>query len=78
MNNALKYSNANNAILSTKIQERKFFITFEDDGKGFNADTVKSGYGLKNMQNRASQINGHVDILSDTKNGTKVQFMMKT
>jgi len=45
-----------------------------DDGRGFDMEKVKLtiGHGLSNMETRAVNAGGEVDITSDAQNGTTV------
>ena len=45
-------------------------MTFRDNGKGFDIDSVKHGFGLKNLRSRASLINGKIDIYIKPLSGT--------
>ncbi|OOF56969.1 signal transduction histidine-protein kinase/phosphatase UhpB [Rodentibacter myodis] len=58
LNNIVKYAEANNVRISVKIQQ-DIQLRIEDDGKGFDPEKVKYGFGLKGMQER-------VDVLCGT------------
>ena len=46
----------------------------EDNGKGFNMQTVKKGNGLTNMQSRALAIKGKITIQSEINKGTCIKL----
>jgi len=54
-----------------------FFITVEDDGKGFDAthlDKVE-GIGLSNIKSRVEYLKGKIEILSErNKRGTSINI----
>ncbi len=75
--NAVKHANAKNILLQCTQSEHIFFITIDDDGKGFNADKpVKNqGMGLKNMKSRVEHLNGTIEILSkENEQGTSINI----
>jgi signal transduction histidine kinase len=68
--NAIKHSEAT-AIHVTLAQEAGWLIMeFKDNGKGFNIDQVKHGYGLKNLESRVQLINGEINIYTKPQNGS--------
>ncbi|MEO8512019.1 MAG: two-component regulator propeller domain-containing protein [Ignavibacteria bacterium] len=74
MNNTLKYSQCTLAELTFNHNGSKLEISFDDNGKGFDTDQISAGYGLKNIHNRAKQINADIDINSAPGTGTKINF----
>ena len=79
MNNALKYSQANQASLTYTQNDQMLEITFVDDGLGFDPEQLdKPGYGLKNMRSRAEKIGAGIEILSNKQQGqgTKVTLQL--
>lgn len=75
VNNAVKYSNAQNIWVHLTIRNKKFSMTIKDDGKGFDERTIKKGNGLKNLQMRAEEIKGAVTIDSSAEKGTSVSLV---
>lgn len=70
MNNCLKYSGAKNADLEVTNHNGLLQIIFKDDGIGFDVESVSKGYGLKNMEHRASKVEGNLEISSKNGDGT--------
>ena len=70
IHNSLKYANAKriNVDVSKKNSNVEFQIS--DDGAGFDLEKVKRGNGLNNMEKRAMEINGSLDIKSGQGKGT--------
>lgn len=65
INNAVKHANASVIMLQCSQEENSFFITVEDNGKGFNiSDHQSDGIGLKNIRNRVDYFNGDLNIES--------------
>lgn len=65
INNAVKHANASTIMLQCSQEEDRFFITVEDNGKGFNvSDHQSEGIGLKNIRNRVDYFHGDLHIES--------------
>jgi Y_Y_Y domain/Histidine kinase-, DNA gyrase B-, and HSP90-like ATPase/Histidine kinase len=75
INNSIKYSGASQINVTITASGKKIQIIVADNGKGFNVDEVKKGYGLKNMQYRAGQIKYKVALVSSPGNGTQVTIL---
>ena len=79
-NNILKHAAARNIYIKLSYQEDKLEINICDDGKGFDPEevsrkkSVRSNAGLKNIQNRASILNGKTLINSQPGKGTSITF----
>ncbi len=82
LNNAVKYSKANHIKLRIHECGNSHCVSVEDDGTGFNPDTVDSnqsqGMGLKIMNYRADIINAKLTITSQPGKGTTVQCTIPT
>ncbi|AEV97771.1 histidine kinase [Niastella koreensis] len=63
--NAVKHARASTILLQCSQEEDSFFITVEDNGKGFDVTNHQSdGIGLKNIRNRVDYFHGHLHIES--------------
>jgi signal transduction histidine kinase/ligand-binding sensor domain-containing protein len=71
INNAAKYSEANNAWFTVDHHPKKIALSFADDGKGFDASSVKAGNGLTTMAERARAAGFKLQIRSNEK-GTQI------
>ncbi len=76
INNALKYADANAIDVQFKKVENELFVSIIDNGKGFDPAVVADGNGLNNMKKRAHDIDGNINIQSETTKGTTVQLQM--
>jgi signal transduction histidine kinase len=74
INNSIKYSGASQIDVAITASGKKIQIAVADNGKGFNVDAVKKGYGLKNMQYRAGQIKYTIQLSSSINSGTQIQI----
>lgn len=68
--NAIKHSAATNIHLTLTNEPGWLIMEFKDNGKGFNIDQVKHGFGLKNLQSRVKLINGEINIYTKPQNGS--------
>jgi len=73
INNVLKHSEAENAWISiSRNQKGDLKLSVSDDGKGFDVDQMKNGYGIKSIISRIENLNGQWSIESTPGNGTKI------
>src|SRR5699024_10700776 len=72
LTNAVKHSRASNVLVQCSQNEDRIFITVEDDGIGFDVDSLKQkkGLGLANIRNRIHFLKGNLDIQSKPGEGT--------
>jgi len=80
INNLVKYSNATEAILRAYVVEHKICIELKDFGQGFNIDLIDNknsgGNGLRNIQQRASEIQAELYIDSVIGVGTSIRILI--
>jgi len=77
-NNTLRHSDAKNVKASAFLNEdNNIHIMVEDDGKGFDTNTIKSGNGMRNINNRAKKVKGVIETRSSVNNGTTVTLTIK-
>jgi signal transduction histidine kinase len=76
--NIARHAEARNVYIQVKNDEKLFTMTIEDDGAGFNTETVFEntltgrGLGIMGMKERATQVNGTLKICSTPDQGTTV------
>lgn len=68
--NVVKHSEATTVNVELTREKTMLTMTFRDNGKGFNLDSVRHGFGLKNLQSRAQLINGKIHIYTKPLSGT--------
>lgn len=76
LSNAVRHAHASRIVLQCSQNEDVFFITAEDNGKGFDPATLaqKQGMGLNNIQNRVDYLKGRLDISSVPGEGTSINI----
>lgn len=74
VNNILKHSKANYALIELKEDNNKLFIVISDDGVGFDKTNIKtkSGLGLNQIEARVRILKGKFNINSSKDNGTTI------
>jgi signal transduction histidine kinase len=73
LNNIAKYSRASLVKLSLRPDGEKILLTIEDNGQGFDPNTVKKGMGLTTMRERAELSGGTFDLETAEGKGTVVR-----
>jgi len=68
--NAIKHSAATVIHLTITNENGWLIMEFKDNGKGFDIDNVKHGYGLKNLESRVKLINGEIKIYTKPQSGS--------
>ena len=80
ISNAIKHANAKHIMLQCSQNDSVFFITFEDDGHGFDTAVLasKKGMGLDNLNNRITFLKGTLEIKSVINEGTTINIELNT
>jgi signal transduction histidine kinase len=70
--NVGKHSRARHVNISLWTTNDRVLLEISDDGRGFDLNTTKStlGHGLSNMQTRASNAGGELEVTSEPGQGT--------
>lgn len=76
INNAAKYSDATHVHVQVNRENGHLWMHIRDNGVGFNQTNIKSGNGLKNMQKRAQQLEGELNIYSRPGEGTLIKVTL--
>jgi ligand-binding sensor domain-containing protein/two-component sensor histidine kinase len=77
INNAVKYAGCSKVELFITQQGRYLKMVVEDDGCGFDLETIKKGNGLTNLQRRAGEVNGRITIDTKPAKGTRIDLLVK-
>jgi len=72
LKNIKEHAAAQNALVQLMLNEHTLAITVEDNGKGFDTETVKNGIGLHNVKTRVQNLGGLCTIESEQGRGTTV------
>jgi signal transduction histidine kinase/ligand-binding sensor domain-containing protein len=81
INNAAKYSKADKVVIEISIDDKTMFLKIIDDGIGFDLKNTtpkaNGGNGLQNLQQRATLLNGKLEIVTATNKGTEIILRFK-
>jgi len=77
INNSIKYADCSVIELLIKNNGGKLNISISDNGKGFDREKIASGYGLRNIIHRSTEIEYHAEINSSPGNGTLIYLEKK-
>ena len=74
MTNTLKHAAARNALVQLAMVGNTLTITVEDDGKGFELQSLSDthGIGWTSIRNRIDFLKGRLDVRSQSGKGTSV------
>lgn len=74
VNNAAKYSGASIITIHFNKQADTLEVAIQDNGKGFDAEVISSGNGLRNMKARATSLRGKLELKSSAGTGTAISL----
>jgi signal transduction histidine kinase len=72
MHNINKHAQAKNVNITFSFMEDIFVMDIADDGLGFEPSTIKHGFGMKTMRDRAEELGGTLTIESEQGMGTAI------
>lgn len=76
VNNALKHSGSERVEICAAYSAEALHVRVSDQGKGFNAEDVTAGFGLRNMSQRMEETGGRIEVLSREGEGTRVEIAL--
>ncbi len=76
INNMLKHADAKETTLILSKTDHRINLSFEDDGKGFDASdpAFEEGMGMQNIRSRLAILNGSWQIESKANKGTHIEI----
>jgi len=73
LNNVLKHARAKSVLVTIKRSRNNVILEILDDGVGFDVRKIdRAGLGLRNMKERAAQLDGKLQIISKPDVGTRI------
>lgn len=78
LTNAIRHSQATQVKVQVDMTENNVRITVDDNGKGFDVETLdeKSNLGLKVIRDRVEMLGGYMEVDSVSGQGTRVTFQL--
>ena len=77
VNNALKHAEASQILVQVIQNPDRIAFTVQDDGRGFDPETVSPGMGLSNVRDRVASFGGIMDISSRSGEGTEINVEIR-
>lgn len=74
--NALQHSQASRIRVELKFNKNELKLRVTDNGKGFDASSVKDGFGLKSMGERAKELGGKFNLATKPGKGTQIEVQV--
>jgi signal transduction histidine kinase len=77
INNTLKYASASNISIELKKEDEQIFVSYKDNGKGFDLEKAISegnGMGLFNISNRIKLLKGLCNMYSEPGKGFEMNL----
>ncbi|MGI0491778.1 sensor histidine kinase [Alkalinema pantanalense CENA528] len=74
--NVHKHAAANHVVLNSQTTAEEIYLSFSDDGVGFNTSLPYSGFGLRGMQERIESLGGKIQIKSSPNQGTEITMIL--
>ena len=62
ISNVARHAQAGHVVISAQLSGPELVVSVEDDGVGYDPNTVTRGHGLDNVTRRAERLGGTVDI----------------
>lgn len=72
INNTIKHARAKNIYIVIINRNERLILLYEDDGEGYDYNTVKRGYGLFNIEALVKAIRAELDMDSEKGKGVAV------
>jgi signal transduction histidine kinase len=72
LSNTLRHAHARSAKITVQQNNGTMALYIEDNGRGFSAQTIQAGYGLRSIRDRARLIGGQIEIDSTPGKGAKI------
>ena len=78
LTNIARHAQASKVITSIKIKKENIILIVEDDGKGFDVNTLqnKKSFGILGMKERVFSLHGNFDLVSEKGKGTKIEISL--
>jgi two-component system nitrate/nitrite sensor histidine kinase NarX len=77
LSNILRHSKATHVAIRLQVDQRQLILQIQDDGCGFNPDTVTGEHlGIRIMRERAESVGGVFSIEAGNGQGTTIQVMI--
>ena len=73
LTNIFKYAQATEVKIQLKTTPEELNLTVVDNGKGFDPQQKRSGFGLRGMEERVTTVNGQFRLTTSPGNGCRIE-----
>ena len=73
LTNIFKYAEATEVTIKLKTTAEELNLSIEDNGRGFNPEQNRSGYGLRGMRERVTTVNGQFQLITAPGIGCRIE-----
>ena len=77
LNNAFKHAGASELNVCFEGNSDFFKVTIQDNGKGFDVNSIHEGYGLGNIKHRSAQIGASIYFNRGIDHGSSVEIVIE-
>jgi signal transduction histidine kinase len=77
LNNSLRHAHAKSVLIEINVDHGMVLMSVEDDGIGYDPESVSTGLGTLTMRERAAQIGGSVQVRTAQNAGTTVEVTVQ-
>ncbi len=74
LSNVGRHADATTCRISLRHEDHAAILEIDDDGRGFDPETVRRGEGLTNLERRAESLGGRTSIGSEPAKGTTIRI----
>ena len=74
--NVVRHARASRAELSLRAENGAVVLRVRDDGRGIDADGLRSGTGVRGMRERALLVGGELEVSAVAPHGTEVALKL--
>ncbi|MEZ0538441.1 ligand-binding sensor domain-containing protein [Fibrella arboris] len=76
INNTLKHANASQIDITCRYRDDRIYLTYADNGQGFNYERVRQGLGIGNIESRVAMLQGVIQWQTEHEKGTSVMILL--
>jgi signal transduction histidine kinase len=73
LTNIFKYAEATEVTIELQTTSTELSLTVEDNGKGFDPQQQRSGFGLQGMQERITSVDGQFQLITSPGEGCRIE-----
>ena len=72
--NVARHAGATHVRIALRVENRRFHLCVQDDGRGFDPDLAGGGMGLRSLRDRTAALGGDLRLHSERGRGTTVEL----